>query len=221
MSETFNQIITSPARYFINFSGGIDSTYYLWRFFKNTQTDPIIIHHCLYGSKRMQEEKLATDNILKYFLGKNIFNFEYVESSWTRRGFSGKIMDIEPLYFMAGMILKYEKYSNIRYIFHPMCAEEVHSFGKDYLESHNKKWDGFNVKNDRHYKAFTYLSMASDRKYSISSPYCDISKQQMIEEMPKELVDLTWYCRVPINGRPCNSCFNCKRVNKAKGALSV
>ena len=43
----------------------------------------------------------------------------------------------------------------------------------------------------------------------------NITKSQMIKEMPKELLDLTWSCRIPKNNEPCGHCHACKEVKEA------
>lgn len=43
----------------------------------------------------------------------------------------------------------------------------------------------------------------------------NITKEEMIQEMPKDLLELTWSCRRPDNGNPCGHCHACKAKNKA------
>ncbi len=198
-------------KHFINFSGGVDSTYYLWKFLKENPSELILAHHCLLFKKRREVEQVACHNILKYFKKKGLKNFQYTETSFERGGIRGKIYDIEPLYFLAGMILK--RYSDVKHVYIPICKEELGGSYKELLLK-GKPWSEHKDPKCRFHKSMTYCNTASGRKLNYHTPYFNVTKKQMIEEMPKELVDMIWYCRSPHGGKPCGSCFNCKRVKK-------
>lgn len=199
-------------KYFINFSGGFDSTYYLWRFLKENPKERILVHHCLLFEARRAVEKSAVDNILRYFRTHGMNNFEYVETQFSRMGIKGTIYDIEPLYFLAGLLIRTR--NSIKTVFIPICREELDGTFKIHLLS-GKPWGEYKDARGRFYKSMLYCKTAAERELEFKTPYYELTKRQMIKEMPPELVRMVWYCRRPRNGKPCRVCFNCRRVQKA------
>lgn len=204
--------------YFINFSGGVDSTYYLWRWLKENPNKKIFVHHCLLFKNRREVEKIATDNILRYFRDNGLPNFEYTETEFSKKGIKATLYDIEPIYFLAGLILKSKSYNSIQHILFPVCFEEVHGTRLAHLRS-GRPWSQFKDKNTRTYKIMLYCNTVAGRTFEYHSPYYNKTKKQMIQEMPRELFEMTWYCRAkktkPVDNKPCNNCFNCNRVQGA------
>jgi 7-cyano-7-deazaguanine synthase in queuosine biosynthesis len=41
----------------------------------------------------------------------------------------------------------------------------------------------------------------------------NIRKTDILQELPQELIDLTWSCRKPVNDEPCGKCGSCKDRN--------
>lgn len=46
-------------------------------------------------------------------------------------------------------------------------------------------------------------------------PQLNMTKGEIMQAMPAELLDLCWYCRRPKSGRPCHECHTCKQVDAA------
>ena len=201
---------------YINFSSGVDSTYYLWKLLKENPGKRIFVHHCLLFKRRREVEKIATDNILQYFRDNGMGNFHYTETVFSKKGISGKLYDIEPIYFLTGLILKNEKYKDIQNIYIPICREEMKGTWKIHLQR-GKPWKEYDDKENRFYKSMLYCNNAAGRSFDYHSPWFNKTKKEMIDEMPKELFDMIWYCRRPAQNKPCKACFNCKRVHKAIG----
>ena len=63
--------------------------------------------------------------------------------------------------------------------------------------------------------------LVANRDVTMELPIVGMTKQQVIEACPPELLRLTWYCRRPRKSGsvfyPCNACFTCKQVNAAGG----
>jgi len=199
----------------INLSGGVDSTYYLWRWLNEHPNERILVHHCLLFKRRREVEKTATENILKYFKDKGFNNIVYVESEFSRNGVKSKLYDIEVVYFLAGCVLK--TFRKVKTVLMTRCKEEFNS-NKE-LKAHFQKGgtlNNFVNNNNRVSLAVQFAKMEGRSKASFESPYQDKTKEEMIKEMPKELFALTWYCRSPVEGKPCKKCFNCRRVEKHK-----
>ena len=198
---------------YINLSGGVDSTYYLWRYLRENPHEKVLVHHCLLNEARKEVEKKAADNIVNYILKSGIYNFDYTESRFTRKGIEGSILDIEVIGFLSGLILKNRKYKNIKKILLSYCFEETPIIRSHFAQGLElRELD----KKHRTKRAITLLETAARKEFEYHIPYINKTKQEMIAEMPKELFAMTWYCRSPINNNPCNKCFNCKRVQKPK-----
>jgi 7-cyano-7-deazaguanine synthase in queuosine biosynthesis len=196
---------------YINLSGGVDSTYYLWRFLRENPDSKVLVHHCLLNEARKEVEKTATDKIINYLRTQGIENFTYTESRFTRKGIHGNLMDIDIIGFMSSLVLKNKiKYPDIKTIILPYCYEETPIIRKHFADNISLK--NMDTKN-RTKRFIDVIELMSRRKYNFIIPYIKKTKQEMIAEMPKELFELTWYCRAPKEGKPCMKCFNCKRVN--------
>jgi len=196
--------------HYINLSGGIDSTFYLWRWLLDNPDKRILVHHCLYNESRKIVEKQATDHILDYFKSNGLNNFSYVESTFTRKGIAGNFNDIVQIGFMSGLILSNKgKYPYIKNILLPYCFEETPIIRSLFAK-------GCNIKNlDKKHRTAKFihlLEFTSSRSFVYEIPHINKRKQEMIAVMPEELYKLTWFCRSPRNGAPCKSCFNCRRV---------
>jgi len=201
---------------FINLSGGVDSTYYLWRWLNENKNNDemILVHHCLFLTRRKKEEKTACEKILKYLKNQGLVNFMYVETGLQKGNLKATTLDIELLSGLSNVIVK--SYPSIKNILWSYCKEETSDLDNHYISGGNLE----NYKNShRYWKVVKTMEIMTGRVFS-NIIYPDkktkgiFSKKQMIEEMPKELFEMTWYCRTPINGKVCGECHTCKKVNK-------
>ncbi len=200
--------------HYINFSGGVDSTYYLWRFLKENPDKKIVVHHCLFLKRRRALEKEACDNILREFKQRGLTNFEYIETEFSRKGIKGKQYDIEMIYFLSGLMLKNE-YPDVHTILRSVCQEEVDSNIplKRFMESGRSLID-FQYKHNRVGISMQLLKTVSRRTFNVISPYAK-PKKEMVLELPREIFDHCWYCRYPESGQICGDCHACERVKPA------
>jgi 7-cyano-7-deazaguanine synthase in queuosine biosynthesis len=199
---------------FLNLSGGVDSTYYAWRWMRENPKEKILLHHCLYMRARLEKEKTACDNILEYFRKNGLTNFSYIETGLQKGTFNKRIYDVEALSGMTGVILK--TYPTITTVLLSYCREEtaplanhLHGGGtvKDFDPKHRYSISNHVVETIAQ-KQYEYLVYLDKNEYLVS-------KKQMIHEMPQELFEMTWYCRRPKNGNPCGGCHTCKKVKRA------
>lgn len=198
---------------YLNLSGGVDSVYYAWRWLKENPTKKILLHHCLYMTARLKEEKVACDKVIEYFKKQGYHNFKYVETFFQKGTVTGIVYDVEALSGITGIILK----------LYPRITDVLLSYSKEetaeldtYIKNHGKI-DGFNPKH-RYSIANQVVETLTKRKFNYVFYKEDkgiISKKKMIEEMPQELFEMTWYCRSPVKGKPCGSCHTCRKVKKA------
>jgi 7-cyano-7-deazaguanine synthase in queuosine biosynthesis len=197
----------------ISFSGGVDSTYCIWRFMKENPEKKIILHHLILkysneNNKRWKKEKEAVFNILHWFR-INGYNkqFQYMESSFEYGKIKNAIYDIETTAIFLGIIMRANK--NIDEILISTNKDDAH--GETDLEkikqikkrqSRDTIYELFSQRNDFNINYYAYQK----------------TKQQMIEEMPKSLIALCWYCRSPKNStmKPCGECHACNQFNNKK-----
>src|SRR5690606_15683085 len=72
----------------------------------------------------------------------------------------------------------------------------------------------------RRYQNISYEVCA--RRLAFEHPIQDMTKAQIIHAMPRDLLDLCWWCRRPRDGKPCHKCYTCKQVDQAlKGGLHM
>lgn len=202
---------------FINLSGGVDSTYYLWRWLNENRGNgnKILVHHCLFLKKRVKEEKQACDKILNFLNSKNLINFIPIETEMKKGTLRGRTLDIEMLCGMASIVVKL--YPNIKDVLLPYSQEETSS-----LHGHLKSGGTINTydPNHRYYFVNKVMELITGRQFNyIFYPDGEegglISKREMIQEMPQELFEMTWYCRRPVNGEVCGKCHTCRKVQRA------
>ena len=198
---------------FINLSGGVDSTYYLWRWLTENPTETILVHHCLFFKSRVKEEKRAVDDILGYLRKQGLTNFKYVETGMQKGTLTGRVIDIEALSSISAVVIKC--HTPIKNVLLSYCAEECPQLSQ-HLKT--KGIDTFSPSH-RYSRVNRVLETITERSFSYLCYHGKdgglMSKKEMIETMPQELLEMTWFCREPRGGKPCGDCFNCKRCMPA------
>ena len=203
--------MTKKATAFMNVSGGCDSMFYVWRWLQDNPDEHLAIHHCDFSRQRGKAEASAVEALTKFLTQQGIKNFTRLpDTYWTRKGLSGRLLDIEILYFMAGLVLRHGCPS-VDTIIMPRCSEEVRSNGS--YAQHVRQGgtlDNFCKEGNKLVQAMEILQLVSRRSFSFVSPYQGMTKAQMIEQMPQQLAEALAFCRSPKNGRPCGRCHACK-----------
>jgi 7-cyano-7-deazaguanine synthase in queuosine biosynthesis len=182
----------------VTLSGGIDSTYVTWDYLRNNLDKTLYIHHCNLKSKgnRWEYEKKAVDGILRWFKSKGYTNYQYTESTFDYGSIGFIAYDIEVLGIFIGVILRKLKLKNVL-----ICASK-----DDYGQA-------------------TYAKRAASRCSIVNSmletppnymyPIKEKTREEMIMELPKDLLKLCWYCRTPTkSGKACGKCSTCKNTTK-------
>lgn len=185
-------------------SGGIDSVYSMWKWLKENPDKILIVHHVHYQSHefRRDQESKAVKNVLKWFKDNNLTNFKYHES-WLDTSSLGAIgYDTISLAALHGFVLK--KYPYIRYILDNAPKDEVLRLGIIELENRKRKAEA--IRKTITGKNFLPIHMLRH-----------MTKKEIIEDMPKDLLELCWYCRRPQGDKPCHTCHTCKQVDEALG----
>lgn len=188
-------------------SGGIDSTFLLYHLLKNTNYT-IHTHHISLKTwtNRWKNERSSVDNIVEY-CKRNIRYFEHTDSIIEYTHSKTLTYDINTCCYMATNIIP------------SMSGEIVVTFGiePDMFFSVD---DGFfsRTKRKTHelYWAGCWNSLRPEVQKRVSKylfyPLFDYNlyKRDFINILPKELLDMTWSCRTPDNGRKCGQCHSCK-----------
>lgn len=198
---------------FLNLSGGVDSTYYLWRWLQENPKETILIHHCLYFQKRLKEEKEACYNVISYLKERGYTNFKYIETGMQKGTLRGRVLDIEVLCGISSIVVK--NHPSVKNVLLSYCREECPPLYKHLLSGDIRSFDP----SHRYAKINKVMDILTDKQ--LNYQYYEgkdgglISKKEMIQTMPQKLFKLTWYCRRPVSGKPCQNCHTCKKVRAA------
>lgn len=191
----------------INLSGGLDSTYCLWKWLKENKKETILIHHINLKSReakiRSDKEALATKEILTYFKQNNMGNFEYIESSFDYSNFGYTVRDSDIIFFIVGILFRNQKYRKIENIIMPYSKEDFQDNNYRNLEL----------------RRYQLMDLISDRKkINFIFPIENMTRSDILNNMPGELITMCWYCRTPLsNGEPCGKCRTCRQTNVQGG----
>lgn len=66
------------------------------------------------------------------------------------------------------------------------------------------------TRSDEDYKRT--VKMISGREPTLVYPMVHLTKEQVVRSMPRDLLELCWYCRTPVGVRPCGKCGTCRLV---------
>ena len=193
----------------IMISAGMDSTYMAWRMIRD-RVSGLHLHHIsirnVYGLYIEQDSRIK--KIIEYFRNINS-DFEYSESVFEFYGWKtvGYDSDIQALF---GQKLAQN---------YPTCMVELY-IG---LNAHGILQPNVIDRRNRNVNANVWKSLIEsshnrdtiDKEIHYPLVEDNKDKSDMIKEMPKELLDLTWSCRNPNKGKPCNMCHACLEIKEA------
>jgi len=175
----------------VNLSGGIDSTYLLWKLLSEGRS--VLVHSCkmINHEGRAYAEQDAVKKIIDWLNKNNFKNFKYIETEFNYGTMERIIRDIEVVYFITAAILRDPKNKTI----------------KELAVSANAHDESNNPNEQSVVRRREILKTISPRKefegYDseaiLTFPIISKTKKQLIEEMPEELFKLTWFCRKPIS----------------------
>ncbi len=192
-----------PATTLVMLSGGIDSVYVLWDSLTNSDHRVISHHiHFLNAERRELPEARACKNIVRW-LSENLRAFDYTESTIDRRGLRFFGYDMIAVGYEAGLAAQASRFGTNK----PVDFWRVGSC----LEE-----GGWSSRWPYVLDCCAASSHPFDPPSYLNLPL--VTKQQQVDEMPGELVALTWGCRRPIwhddFAKPCGKCHTCRdRLN--------
>lgn len=204
------------------FSGGLDSTYYLWCLLNVTNVD--IVYHTSdknLGDLKMKAEAAAREAVIEYLSKTSPFKIRNISVVDHSTGMSvAKNTNFGQTVFVLGEA--YNKISFSQVLFHLMAGlyafdpAKNDSFHIGYV-SGDCVLPYLPILQDAWKSLFRILKM-SDEIAPLHFDMCAVSKELILESMPKELVDLTWTCETPHekDGKivPCGGCTPCETREK-------
>lgn len=181
----------------INFTGGLDSTYYLYTWLKNNPTKKALVHHCILKNYQLRFDKEieACNKIIEWLRNQGLTNFEYIETTFDASQVISTINDIEIVGFMNSVILRSNR----------IAIDEIAITASAQDLTQGPAYD------QRSKSRFEIIKLVSRKSPKFTYPIAHLSRWQMIQAIPKELVNLLWFCRVPRkDGAPCGVCKTCR-----------
>jgi 7-cyano-7-deazaguanine synthase in queuosine biosynthesis len=191
-------------RHLLHISGGMDSTYVVWRWLKDNPDKRILLHHVKLRHEkedRLEMEMKSVKNILNWLIKNGMTNWEYQESSFDYGSLPRiTVKDIQIVSVFSSIILKTPQWKSIDTILLSWHLGEVNS------EEIRRGW---RVKTMLH-------SLEVDRDINIEFPIEFMSREDMARDMPEELLALSHSCRKPVKNQHCGKCKTCKELIEAK-----
>lgn len=193
-------------------SGGFDSTVMAYQLLTTTEKE-LHIHHLSYQMRqnRFPKEREALSKIIPW-LQNNCRPFQYTESVYSHPAELGSQQpyDIGILAFVSAMIMSFSAKDNNFY-------DSVYiGSTKDDL-SVPKLQQRKRMKEEIFSNTMTTLrtALAEENTFvpeiKIVEPYWSFTIEDMQHLAPRELIEMSWSCRTPINDLPCEKCFACRR----------
>ena len=197
----------------IMFSGGVDSVSVLKRLLEETD-EKIYAHHIhlknnegMNNIKRYKAEALALRKIVPY-MKKTFRDFHYSEST----------IDVRQLISMLPSYYTEEDEELSRYGFVPDqtyynliggVLAKLSNSNNIYIGTCIEDYRSGNLRRRQHTMDNVTVSAAYPKTVNTHRPHDHLSKRENIEYLGKELMDMVWYCRHPIekNGKilSCNT----------------
>ena len=180
----------------VMFSGGMDSTYMLWRLLQDPAVGPIHLHHMniINIENRAKAEALAVAQIRNYFRVRGL-EPSYSESTHEMPDFNGSFpWDTHFVYTVAATLcLSFPQFYRV------LIGRTAH----DASRAINRA--GPNA--DKVFHIF-------EPKAALEFPLMYTAQDEIVAGLPEDLLALTWTCRTPwYDGQrpmPCGKCVNCR-----------
>lgn len=192
----------SRASTLLHISGGQDSAYVAWKWLKEHRDEVLFLHHVnLYhrAENRLVYENAAVKNILNFFRANGLGNFVYFESDFSYGNLPRiSIKDIQICTVFSSIILRTPQFKNIKTLLLSWHLGEVNEPGIN---------QGYRVK--------ALLKTFEIEGIQLEFPISQMSRRQMADDMPAELLALCHTCRKPSNGKSCGKCKTCLEMKAA------
>jgi 7-cyano-7-deazaguanine synthase in queuosine biosynthesis len=183
---------------FLNLSGGVDSTFALWRLLADGHR--IVAHHCRLSNRegRQPYEKAAVDGVLAWLAARGLDRrLDYIESGYDHGTLGRLAYDVEVVGFFTGVALRDPRRRTIATVVVSANADDV---------------SVVKPSTPRVVRRRLIAEATAGRKINWWIPYASLTKAQMVDQTPPDLLALTWWCRRPTDERACGTCKPCREV---------
>ena len=200
-----NDIIFPKLTNLIMFSGGIDSAYLIHLYIK--KEEPIHVHHIIFKSEledRWKIELECSRKIVEYY--KKIRDFNYTESEWGLGNIErNKILlwDVDAINFISAQLVPSILSKKVRHVSGRIMEDDFSESSLKQTKFSQMIWEAATEK--YRYKAVR----------EIHHPIRHLYKKDLVSdlEFDREVLNLTWSCRIPVDGKPCGVCKSCRVFN--------
>jgi 7-cyano-7-deazaguanine synthase in queuosine biosynthesis len=190
----------------VMFSGGLDSVYLLWDFLNKGRR--VHAHHVSLKNPNepgMTEPQDKAALLVKEKLIEMGFSFKYTESKHEFTFGNSAIFDSDVLCLHASQVCK--NYTVPVTVNFGWIADGLHrpSIVRRFEENlTGNLWTAL--------RASARTKKVAPEK--LSTPLLDarMYKKDIVEMLPRELLELSWSCRKPVNGSYCRKCVTCKQL---------
>ena len=188
-------------RMLINLSGGIDSVYCLHLMLE--QGHKVLAHHIRLRNRegREQVEYKATQRVLQHFRSKGYSRqIKYHETGFDYGTINYVAYDLYIWSFMTAILLT-----------DPNTRASTRAV---VISSHLDSPFMLNPEREARRRALV-RSVLGDWEPEWVFPIGDMTKKQIVQAIPNDLLNLCWWCRYPRRNKPCGRCKTCKQVTEA------
>lgn len=182
----------------VNLSGGVDSVYAAWKLL--TLGHRLILHHCILRNRegRHEIEARAVRHVATWLREHRLRAFSLLESSYDHGNLGRLPYDVEVIGFLTGVVLRDPSRRNI---------------GTVVVSANSSDASVTAPNTSRIVRRRQLAEVMVGRKLNWWIPFAAMTKAQMVDELPAELLELCWWCRRPQGTRPCRRCRTCREIN--------
>ncbi len=120
-------------------------------------------------------------------------HYFYLQSKIDFQNTLPKVWDVETCGYFTGIVLRNERWHSIKNILLPIYD-----------------WDS-----DRELRRREITTILAHREdYEFFYPLAKMTKKEVIETIPFDLLKLTWWCRTPKNKKRCGMCHSCQEMSE-------
>lgn len=194
-------------------SGGIDSVAALYKHLTETD-EPIRTHHVklLNWEGRARYEAVAVQKVLAW-ARRNGHSHRIIHSQSTTDYGSLRyiVADHHTWGYWAAIVLANPRSAGITRIIRTMHIDDSIRDGVVQPDKQGRIREAWEKP----------IELIAKRGIEFVWPLREMTKAQVIQSLPRELLEVCWYCRRPQRGKPCNECRTCKHVNDAMKGEAV
>ncbi len=198
----------SQKRALLMLSGGIDSVYVMYKALSEGRE--LHVHHIHLKNRegRVDAEARAVRRVLAWMRRNDLTNFRYTESFFDYGTLHWLPKDYWSYALHIGMIMSDPANRDMDSFLHPRHSDAFNlKGGKVTYEQASERANA---------ALLGIPSLMARREIKMELPIGDMTKAEVIEACPPDLLRLAWYCRRPVKYgstfQICNECFTCKQV---------